>query len=212
MKKPVNFTLTKVKLINGGGLEVSYREKKIDNGITDTIDWNTKSSENPSPDLVNKVAELKEYLAKCYNMDAILTLSKSKGIPKVEKEAFKIVNKVINGVYNETMKKLNVTGVSICGEVDGAKYKRSVVITATQLQENKSKTALNSPRIKLNQNVFKFEGDIQTIVNELADEVEEYLFHGKRAQLDLFEEPKEEVPTLSQDFIDGNEEEKEKAA
>ena len=202
MKKPQNFTLSKVKLVNGGGIHISYQEKNEVKGITNTVDWDTKNSDNPHHDLVNKIEELKEYLAKCYKMDSLLVLSKSKGLPKADKDAFKIVAKVVENVYQKMIENIAITGVSITGEMDGDKDKRSVVITGTMLQDNKSKTALNSPRIKLANDQFKFEAEIQEIINDLDEEVIAYLFEGKRGQLDMFNPPKEEK--LSQDFIEGN--------
>lgn len=200
MKKPADFTLSKVKLVKGGGIDVTFRESTQSKGITDTIDWNTKNSVDPHPDLVSKIGVLKEYLAKCYKMDALLVLSKSKGLDKKDKDAFKVVSKVVENVYNEMISNIEITGVSITGQMEDDKDKRSVVITGTMLQENGSKTALNSPRIKLANDQFKFEAYIQDIVNELEEEVIGYLFEGKRAQLEMaFEEEK-----LSDEFVAGN--------
>lgn len=200
MRKPINFQLTGVKLIKDGGLEATYRDQKTDKGITDSIEVLIKNTVNPHPDLVNKINELKGYLAKCYKMDSMIVLSNSKGLSVEHEKAFASVQKVINNVYNETMKKIAITGISLNGEIEGDKDKRSVVITGTQLMDNGSKTALNSPRIKLNSNQFMFEADVQEIINSISDEVEEYLFNNKKAQQDLFDKPEEK---LSESFIEG---------
>jgi len=199
MKRPNNFALTKVKIIKNGGLDVTYRETKTDKGITDTIDINIKNTVNPHPDLVDKIGELKEYLTKCYGFDDVIKVAKSKGLQKGQMDAFKKVLETIENVHKEQMKKIAITSVSINGVVENDKDKRSVVISGTHLMENNSKTALNSPRIKLNTNQFKFEADVQDIINDLSEEVSLYLFDGKKAQLELFGENKK----LNQDFIDG---------
>lgn len=187
-----HYSLVKIKILKGGGVDATFREKQTVKGTTDTKDWNLKSSENAHPDLTDKINDLKQFLAKCYNMDAMIVLANSKGLDKKEKDAFKIVNKTINNVYLENMKKIEVTGLSITGEVEGDKDGRSVCITGTQLQENKSKTALNSPKIKLANDQFKFEADVQELVDLIQEEVYDYLFNGKKAQLSMFNETKEE--------------------
>jgi len=199
-KKPINFSLTKVKLLKGGGLDVTYRKQDTEKGITDTVDFNIKNTTNPHPDLVDAIHELKVYVSKCYGMDGAVVLAKSKGLDKKDGDAFKVVKKLIENAYNETLKKIDVTGIAISGSIEDDKDKRAVIITGTQLMSNNSKTALNSPRIKLNTNQFTFESDVQDIVNKISEEVCEYLFEGKKAQLELFVEPKEE---LSDDFKEG---------
>lgn len=192
MKKPANYSLTKVKLLKGGGIDVTFRETIISGGVTDVKDWNLQNSENPHPDLVDKLNELKQYLAKCYNLDLIVNLAHNKGISEKEQAAFNVVKKIINNVYLENIKKLDVTGIAISGEIDNDKDKRSVIITGTYLQENNSKTALNSPRIKLGNDQFKFEADVQELVNDIEEEVSLYLFNGKKSQLSMFDNQDEE--------------------
>lgn len=197
MNKPENCSLSKVKLMKGGGIEIHYREQTEVNGITDTKDWKITNTINPHPDLTNKLEELKQFLGKCYGMDAFITLSKSKGLDKAQKDAFKSVALVMNNVQATNMEKMAITGVSIRGEVENEKDGRSVVITGTMEQENKSKTALNSPSIKLANDQFKFEADVQDIINDLDEEVMAYLFDGKKYQLDAFDQPKEELEEVA---------------
>jgi len=192
--------LLNLKLPNGGGVSVTYRETKEDKGVKDTIDWTVTSSENVHPDLINSVDELKEYLAKCFGMNSILVLANSKGLDTKESKAFKDVKKIIQNVHQEQMKKINMTGIAVSGQIENDKDKRSVIIKGTQLMDNKSKCALNSPRIKLNNNQFMFEGDVKDILDKIEEEVLAYLFDGKKAQIELFTV---EDKKLSKDFIDG---------
>lgn len=186
MNKPKNFTLGKVKIVKNGGLETMHRDTHTEKGITNTVDVIIKNTVNPHPDLINLVNDLKPYLAKCYQMDAFVTLAKSKGVDAKHKKAFKEVLELIENVHKINMDKIAITGVAISGVIEDDKDKRSVIITGTMMQENGSKTALNSPRIKLNTDQFKFESDVQEIINDLSTEVFQYLYEGKAAQLDLF--------------------------
>jgi hypothetical protein len=201
MKKPELFSLIKLKLLNNGGVEITYREQNRVGGITNTIDWTTKSSITPHPDLNNKVDELKQFLAKCYDLDSMVILSNSKGLKLKDSDAMKQIKGLIADVYNQNLQKIDVTGISLSGEVDEDKDKRSVVITGTKLQHNGTKTALNSPRIKLANTQFNFEAEVQEIVEAIEEEVKEYLFENKKSQPELFDAPKEEK--LSKEFIEG---------
>lgn len=198
-----NIQLSKVKLVKGGGLEVHYTETVREGDITDKVNWITKNTINPHPDLVKKVNELKDYLARCYGFNGIKVLMDSKQLKPAEQKAFGSVSTLIYAMVKETMKKIDITGVAIAGEIDGEKDKRSVVITGTMLQENNVKTALNSPRLKMNQDLFKFESDVKIIIDDLEDEVFAYLFENKKAQLGLFDEPKEAVAPLGENFKAG---------
>lgn len=184
------FILSKIRLPKSGGIVIHHREVVEKNGIKDTVDVQVTNSVNPHPDLVDKMNELKPFLAECHGLNSFVTLAKSKGLDKAQKDAFKKVLTVINNVHGTLMDKLAVTALSIKGLNEDTKDGRSVVISGTMLQENKSKTAMNSPNIKLAQDTFKFESDVQDIVNDLEKEVIAYLFEGKRAQLEIAFEDK----------------------
>ncbi len=205
-----NISLSKVKLIKGGGLEVHYTESVRDGDITDKLSFAVKNTINPHPDLVKKIEALKDYLARCYGFNGINVLMDSKQLKPAEEKAFDKVRNLIDVMVKETMKKIDITGVSINGEIDGEKDKRSVVISGTMLQENNAKTALNSPRLKMNQDIFKIESDVKIIIDDLEDEVFLYLFENKKAQLALFDEPEPEP--LGENFKKGKMEKVEEAA
>jgi len=194
MHEEDNVTLHKVKTVNGGGLEVIHREL-IREGNTEHIDEHSKKSPvDPHPDLTDQLDELKTIIARCYNINAIDYLRTSPNLDGVEKEAFEEVANLIDKMVLENMKKITVTGVSITGEKREGSDNRAIVITAKMHQANGSQIAMNSPRIKLNQEKFGFEDQLTTIIERLEDEVKAYLFEGKKAQLDLFDT--QEAPAL----------------
>lgn len=80
MRKPENWTLTKVKKMKNGGIEGSFSNTKMEKGITNAEEWNFKNTENPHPDLTERMDQLKVYLTKCYGMDSVVILSNSKGL------------------------------------------------------------------------------------------------------------------------------------
>ena len=189
MKK--NVTLHKVKTLNGGGLEATYREL-IREDNTEHIDEHSKKSPvDPHPDLTDQLEELKTILARCYNINTIDLLRTSPNLDQQEKEAFEIVASLIDKMALESMKKITVTGVNITGEKAEGTDKRAIVITGKLYQANGSQIAMNSPRIKMNQDKFGFEDQVATIIEKLEEEVRAYIFDGKKAQLDLFDDQEE---------------------
>lgn len=191
-KKPQNFTLKTVKKMKNGGLQGKISFTKEDSGITNTEEWDFKNTEDPHPDLIDKLDSLKPFLANCYELDGAVVLANSKGLQAKATESFSHVKSFIEGVYQETLKKMEINGVSIGGEKgEGSEDRRNIIILGTKLMVNGSKTALNSPSIKLSQDVFTTEADIQERINEIEEEVIAYLYEGKKAQQSLFNESKE---------------------
>ena len=194
MKK--NVTLHKVKTLNGGGLEATYREL-IREDNTEHIDEHSKKSPvDPHPDLTDQLEELKTILARCYNINTIDLLRTSPNLDQQEKEAFEIVASLIDKMALESMKKITVTGVNITGEKAEGTDKRAIVITGKLYQANGSQIAMNSPRIKMNQDQFGFEDQVATIIEKLEEEVRAYIFDGKKAQLDLFDDQEEPMSAV----------------
>lgn len=54
--------------------------------------------------------------------------------------------------------------------------------------DNKRVTAINTPLIQLNRDIFGFETELAERVDVIIEEIEKYLFEGKKAQLELFAE------------------------
>jgi len=200
MKKPENWTLTKVKKMKNGGIEGSFSNTKMEKGITNAEEWNFKNTENPHPDLTERMDQLKVYLTKCYGMDSVVILSNSKGLTAGAEQSFKKVKNLVDGAYQQILNKIDINGLSISGTKEDDKDNRSVVIIGTQLMENGSKCAINSPKIKLSLNTFSFEDELEEIVDAIEDEVAAYIYEGKKAQLDMFGGE----TIISEDFKKGN--------
>ena len=82
----------------------------------------------------------------------------------------------------EMMNNIEVRGISLSGKDDNA----GVIITGLFTTYNNQKTCINSPRIKLSVDSFGFEEELEEIVTEIEEEVYDFLFKGKKAQLELF--------------------------
>ena len=77
---------------------------------------------------------------------------------------------------------VEVRGVSLSGQHDNV----GVVLIGLFTISNNQKTAINTPRMKYNVETFGFEVELENIVSNIENEVYEFLFEGKKAQMDLF--------------------------
>ena len=170
-----------------GGLELNFIEH-IDNedGSVENKDWTLKYDAVPHPDLTNKLYDLKQYLATCYGMLDVRAVMTAKGLQAGATAAFKKVSTHLENMVTDRLSKLEITGYSVSGSIEGEKDKRSVIISGTFTQANGAKTALNSPLIKFNRDEFKFESDVKNIIDDLEDEVTAYINGEKRLQQDAF--------------------------
>lgn len=170
-----------------GGLDIEFVEH-IENtgGIVENKVWTLKYDAAVHPDLTTRMYDLKQYLASCYGMLDIRTVMTAKGLQAGAKEGFKKVSTHLEKMLQERMLKLEVTGYKVTGSIVGEKDKRGVIITGVFVHANGAKTALNSPLIKFNQDEFKFESDVKVIIDDLEEEVTQYINGEKRAQQELF--------------------------
>ncbi len=189
MKKIENeIAVNKLKRIKKtGGLEISFIEHiETENGV-ENKDWTLKNEANPHPDLTSRLHDLKKYLATCYGMLDVRTVMTAKGLQAGAVASFEKVAGHLEKMMQETLKRLDVTGYSVSGSIDGEKDKRGVIITGTFTHPNGSVTALNSPLIKFNHDDFKFEGDVKVIIDDLEEEIQDYINGVKRLQPEIFE-------------------------
>ena len=82
----------------------------------------------------------------------------------------------------ECLGNIEVRGVSLSGQDDNV----GVVLTGLFTVSNNQKTVINTPRMKFNVETFGFEEELDYIVCDIENEVYEFLFEGKKAQMELF--------------------------
>ena len=107
-------------------------------------------------------------------------------------KANKNQKEVARNFADEMLKNIEVRGVSYSGQDDNV----GVVLTGLFTVSNNQKTAINSPRLKFNTETFGFEEELEEIVSDIENEVYEFLFKGKKAQLELFGADGEPAPGL----------------
>lgn len=175
--KPVNFdqfTLKKAK-ISDTGVDCDFEEKRVIDGTAQVIEHNVKAKYIPHPDLTRLRDTLREYLVKAYH----LNIGYDTAIKYLKGEQKKIAEEGMIDLYN----KIEVTGISIGGE----EQLRGVVISGKIESNNKSKCAMNTPRIVFSSEKLGYELDVEGQIELIEREIYKYLFEGKKAQKELFD-------------------------
>jgi hypothetical protein len=83
--------------------------------------------------------------------------------------------------YKKDKANVKVIGISFSGSDDTA----GAVITGTFKTSGGQKVALNTPRLRYNVTTYGYEEQLEAIHERLEQEVKEYLFEEKKAQLEI---------------------------
>lgn len=180
-----NFTLDSVKKLKNGGLTISFEtNEQVGDEIYNDKDMK-ESAKQPHPDLTNLLKELVPTVATVFGYTKLRGTVKSNA--KVEAE--------LEENYQGIIANLEVTGVSLSGTGNN----KGVIITATMKAETNQKMALNTHRIRFNESRYGFEEELESLCLDIQTECHEYLFNGKKAQLELFDAPEPESIGLFKD-------------
>lgn len=175
--KKSSFELSKVKFLKGGGLDVHYNVTEVIDDESYTNKYHVESAKDVHPDLIKLFVRIKPILARVFNITSFLTC-----ISTDDFKANKMQKEIAEDFAKEMMNNIQVRGISLSGNDDNV----GVIITGLFTTYNNQKTCINSPRIKLSVESFGFEEELEEIVTEIEEEVYDFLFKGKKAQLELF--------------------------
>jgi hypothetical protein len=175
--KKNSFELSKVKFLKGGGLDVHYNVTEVIDDESYTNKYHVESAKDVHPDLIELFVRIKPILARVFNITSFLTC-----ISTDDFKANKMQKEIAEDFAKEMMNNIEVRGISLSGKDDNV----GVIITGLFTTYNNQKTCINSPRIKLSVESFGFEEELEEIVTEIEEEVYDFLFKGKKAQLELF--------------------------
>lgn len=187
--KPVDFdqfTLKKTK-ISDTSVECDFEEQRVIDGKAHLIVHSVKCDYIPHPDLIRLRDTLREYLIKAYHLGVGYELA----IKYLKGEQKKLAEDGMINIYD----KVEITGISIAGE----EQLRGCVISGKIQSFNKSKCAMNTPRIVFSSEKLGYELDVEGQIKLVEREIYKYLFEGKKAQQDLFNDNDEKKPSKSDD-------------
>lgn len=172
-----NFTLSKVKIVKDGGLDVHYDAAEAAGNEVYIDNVHRTSAKDIHPDLKQLFKDLSPIVARVFGLTSFLSMVEIK-----EFKATASQKETARQLGDELINKVEVRGISLSGK--DANY--GVVITAVLEVLNGQKTAINTPIIKFAKVTHGFEEELEEIVDKIKDEVYLFLFKGKKAQLELF--------------------------
>lgn len=179
MKDPnrKSFLLRKVKRLKSGGLQVDFTVRETAGGETYEREETHKNARDPHPDLLGRLDDFDVMLAVTLRFKELLTVVRSD-----EFKATKDQNKKAEKAYDWIIQHIDVNGLALSGQDDN----RGVIIMGTLKTEAGPNVALNSPRLKFNATTYGFEEALEDRIDQLEEEVYQYIYKGKAAQLDMF--------------------------
>lgn len=171
------FTLSKIKLLKNGGIDIHY---ELNESSGDSV-YNTKhhveSAKDVHPDLRNLLTMLRPIMGKIFNVTEFLDMVQNPEFNATPEQVEKA-----RGLAFECLSHINPLGVSVSGQGDNV----GVIITGQYITDSGQDTNINTPRIKLSVDVYGVEKELEAILIQIESEAYEFLFKGKRAQMELF--------------------------
>ena len=181
------FTLSKVKTLKDGGLDVHYEVTETIGDESYTNKYHVESAKDIHPDLRDCFDCLRPIMGRIFNITSFLSMVETSDFKATKKQS-----ELSRDFADEMLKNIEVRGVSFSGQDDNV----GVVLTGLFTVSNNQKTVINSPRLKFNTETFGFEEELEAIVADIENEVYAFLFKGKKAQLELFGADGEPAPGL----------------
>jgi len=172
-----NFALSKVKIVKDGGLDVHFEVTEVINEESYINKYHVESAKDIHPDLRNCFKELMPIVGRIFNVTSFLTM--------IEADEFKASanqEKASRNFAKELIEKIEVRGISLSGNDDNV----AVIITSVLEVLKGQKVCINSPRIKFSNDNYGFEEELEDIILRIEQEAYQFLFKGKKAQLELF--------------------------
>lgn len=181
MKTPSEkaFSLSKVKVINGGGLDVHFEVEEACGAEVYRENYHLSSGKEIHPDLQHLFDRLKPIMARVYHLSFFRSLFETPDFKATKKQV-----ELAEEAFKKVTAKLNVTGISLSGKDANV----GVVLTGTFTADSNQKMAINSHRMKFSDIRYGFEEELEEIIGQIETEVYAFLFKNKRAKLELFDE------------------------
>lgn len=172
------FALSKVKTISDGGLDVHFEVEEVCGAEIYRENYHLCSTKEIHPDLQKLFDKLKPIMARVYHLSFFRSLLETPDFNATKEQC-----ELAETAFSEVLKKLDVTGISLSGKDDNV----GVVLTGTFTADSNQKMAINSHRMKFKDSRYGFEEEMEEIIGEIESEVYQFLFKGKKCQMELFE-------------------------
>lgn len=172
-----NFELKRVKFIPNG-LEVDYNDcMNVDDEIVKTF-HKVKNPEYPHPDLQNAAGKLRGYIVWLMGLMNFANITYLSDLSKLDKE----LDKQFQDFFEIQSTRILIR------EIVRDEEKNTVIIKYEFTGTDLSLFKMQTPKINLEDEILKFEIEMDSDLKYMKHEIFDYLFKGKRAQLSMFGE------------------------
>lgn len=170
MKK--DYRLKRVKLMDDQGIEATYLEKVTIGKEVHWVEKTIKSSIQRHPNIDRVVDRLRIHVVRVYGL---LAVGMYKPVEDFNSKESKLLGLLIGNI--------DIVQVTLQGdeETNGA------VISAKKNVLGNLVVVMNTPSIKYENSGYDYSYELKETIDELSEEVFEYVFNRKFAQLDLFD-------------------------
>lgn len=184
------FELKKISLPSSGGVYLEYKYHISQRDEFHEIDDKLQSSVEAHPDLQAKMRSLKDFHMEVGRLKTFYKV--------INQERFKSSDEqrtIADAALDELKRYIRINKLSISGKDEN----KGCVITGVVEAETGQGMAFNTHRIQFKGEVYGWEQKLKDIVEDLENEAYEYLFNGKVAEPDMFEESMVEPGEESED-------------
>lgn len=184
MNKPKfeDFRLKSIKILKNGGAEVNWSYMYPIGSESHTDTHTVKRSLDVHKDLFDLLNKNKGNILIVEEIDYRLMAQTLEKMPGVN--SLKEVAQIAEGMTIEALSKLQVTGIHLSGKGE----KKNAIITYKKITGDKKIIGRPTSLIQLSSNVYGFEQELESDIEEICKEVYAYLYEDKHSdsdQLDL---------------------------
>lgn len=213
MNKPnfKDFKLKSIKLLKNGGAEVVWSYPYSAGPETHTDTHSVKRSIDVHKDLFDLLNKNKGNILMVEEIDYRLMAKTLERMPG--SNSAKEVAQIAEGMTADALSKLQVTGISLSGKGD----KKNAIITYKKITGDKKIIGRPTSLIQLSSNVYGFEQELESDIEDICKEVYAYIYDDKHSdsdQLDLglFSENQDKIKeAINKDGGEGEEKTNKKA-
>lgn len=171
------FSISKIKLKSDGILDLSYEITEVIGQESYTNKYHLESAKDVHPDLRNLFKSLNPIVARILQLNAFQSVVSTPDFKATAKQ-----KEAADAYADEVVGNVNLIGLSYSGTGDNVK----VVLTAMYTVANNQKIVINTPAIRITGESWGFEEELTGVASAIESEAYEFLFKGKKAQLELF--------------------------
>lgn len=171
--------MSKLKITDMGGVDCQYYAQEVTSDAILPNEYHVKSQRIPHPTLTEALKSLEPILASVFGFNYLIPLLETSAFSATEQQ-IKLAKDYAKVEQENKLKAVAIT-------LQGTQAIKKCIITGEWKMAGGLKAVVNTPKIDIYGDTFGFESILEQVAEVLENEVYEYLFNGKSAQLTIFD-------------------------